>query len=73
MTSHSLLALVIIIVSCFTLSTCNGGNIISDLVTYSARVLNTNQEECLPADQQQIVRAEVKQDIHNILQHEVRK
>ena len=65
MTSHNLLALVIITVS--------WGNIISDLVTYSARVLNTNQEGCLPADQQQIVRAEVKQDIRNILQHEVRK
>jgi len=67
MTCHSLLALVFA-VSCFASSSCNVGDIASLQVTYPARVLHTSQEECPSDDQQQIVRAEIGQDLVNILQ-----
>ena len=67
MTSHSLLALVFAM-SCFTSSSCNdGGDIASVPVTYPPKVLNTTQEECPPDDQRETVRAEVEQDLCNIL------
>ena len=73
MTSHSQLALALVTVSYFALSSCSGANIDSELITYPAHILNTNREECLPAEQQQIVSAEVKQDLRNILQRQIRK
>ena len=67
MTFHSLLALVFAM-SCFTSSSCNdGGDIASVPVTYPPKVLNTTQEECPPDDQRETVRAEVEQDLRNIL------
>ena len=65
MTSHSLLALVFAM-SCFVSSSCNDG-IASVPVTYPPKVLSTTQEECPPDDQRGTVRAEVQQDLRNIL------
>ena len=67
MTYHCLVPLVFA-VSCFASSSCNVGDIASLQVTYPARVLHTSQEECPSDEQQQIVRAEIGQDLHNILQ-----
>ena len=74
MISHSLLALACVVTaSSFALSSCSGANIDSELITYPAHIVNTNWEECLPAEQQQIVSTEVKQDIRSILQRQIRK
>jgi len=73
MTSHSLLVLVFAM-SCFTSSSCNdGGDTASVPVTYPPKVLNTTQEECPPDDQWETVRAEIGQDLRNILQSYVGK
>ena len=65
--SHSLLALVFAM-SCLDFSSCNGGgDIASELITYPPRVLRTAWEECPPDNQRQIIRAEVEQDLCNIL------
>ena len=65
MTSHSLLVLVFAM-SCFVSSFCNDG-IANVHVTYPPKVLNTTQEECPPDDQRETIRAEVEQDLRNIL------
>ena len=57
MSSHGLLVLVLTM-SCFALSTC---------LSYSARVLKTTLEQCPSDAQHDMVIAEVKQDIRNIL------
>jgi len=65
--SHSLLALVFAM-SCLDFSSCNGGgDITSELVTYPPRVLRITWEECPSDNQRQIIRAEVEQDLCNIL------
>ena len=67
MTSHSLLVLVFA-VNCFASSSCSDGDDITSVpVTYHPRVLNTTQEECPSDDQRETVRAEVEQDLRNIL------
>ena len=69
MAYHSLLALIFAI-SSIALSSCNHGvgDIPSVPVTYPARVLNTTREECPSDDQRETVRAEMGQDLANILQ-----
>ena len=64
MTSHNLLVAVFT-VSCVTLSTGSHDNTVT--LTYPARVLNTNQGECPSDAQREMVIAEVKEDIRNLL------
>ena len=64
MTSHNLLVAVFT-VSCAALSTGNYGN--ATILTYPARVLTTTQEECPSDAQHEMVMAEVKEDIRNLL------
>ena len=64
MTSHNLLVAVFT-VSCVAVSTGNHDN--TTILTYPARVFNTTQREC-PSDAQcEMVMAEVKEDIRNLL------
>ena len=67
MTSHSLLVMAFA-VSGFALSFCNVGEMANLPITYPARVVSTSQEVCPPDDHWQISRAEIGQDICNILQ-----
>ena len=70
MASHILLAVVILTISCISLSSCS----YDGATTYSARVLNTSQEECPSDAQRETIIAEVKEDIRNtLLQIESRK
>jgi len=66
MTTHNLLALVFA-VSCFALSACNMGGTgdlqLPDVTSYPARILSTTQQGCPPEDQQQMIIAEIQQDI----------
>ena len=64
MTSHNLLVAVFT-VSCVILSAASHDN--TTTWTYPARVINTTQGEC-PSDlQREMVIAEVKEDIRNLL------
>ena len=64
MASHiPLAAVVILTVSCISLSNCS----YDGATTYSARVLNTSQEECPSDAQRDTIIAEVKEDIRNTL------
>ena len=63
MASHILLALVILTMSCISLSSCS----YDGATTYSARVLNTSQEQCPSIVQQEMIIAEVKEDVRNTL------
>ena len=70
MASHSLVAVLILTLSCiFALPTYSYGS----AITYSARVLNTSQEECPSDTQRERIIAAVKEDIRNTLQIETRK
>ena len=70
MASHSLVAVLILTLSCIALPTYSYGS----ATTYSARVLNTSQEECPSDTQRERIIAEVKEDIRNtLLQIETRK
>ena len=64
MTSHNLLVAVFT-VSCVALSTGNHGN--TTIRTYSARVFDTTQGECPSDVLREMVIAEVKEDIRNLL------
>ena len=64
MSSHNLLVAVFT-VSCVTLSTGNHGN--TTTLTYPARVFNTTQGECPSDAQREMVIAELKEDIRNLL------
>ena len=64
MTSHNLLVAVFT-VSCVTLSTGSHDSTVT--LTYPARVLNTAQGECPSDAQREMVTAEVKEDIRNLL------
>ena len=64
MTSHNLLVAVFT-VSFVTLST--GNHVNTTTLTYRARVFNTTQGECLSDAQREMVMAEVKEDIRNLL------
>ena len=64
MTSHNLLVAVFT-VSCVTLSTGSHDSTVT--LTYPARVLNTAQGECPSDAQREMVIAEVKEDIRNLL------
>ena len=65
MTSHGLrlVAVVILTMSCIALSAGS----YDGATTYSARVLNTSQEECPSDAQRETVVDEVKEDIRNLL------
>ena len=63
MASHSLVAVVILAMSCIVPSTCSNDG----AKTYSARVLNTTQGECLSDAQREATIAEVQEDIRNLL------
>ena len=65
MTSHGLrlVAVVILTMSCIALSAGS----YDGATTYSARVLNTSQEECPSDAQRETVIEEVKEDIRNSL------
>ena len=60
MASHSLVAIVILEMSCIVPS--NDG-----AKTYSARILNTTQGECPSDAQRETTIAEVQEDIRNLL------
>ena len=64
MTSHILLVAVFT-VSCVALSVTSHDN--TTTRTYPARVINTAQGECPSDEQREMVIAEVKEDIHNLL------
>ena len=64
MTSHNLLVAVFTM-SCVTLSTGNHDN--TTILTYPARVFNTTQGECPSYAQREMVIAEVREDIRNLL------
>ena len=64
MTSHNLLVAVFT-VSFVVVSTGNHDNTVT--LTYPARVLNTTQGECSSDVQREMVIAEVKEDIRNLL------
>ena len=64
MTSHNLLVAVFT-VSFVAVSTGNHDNTVT--LTYPARVLNTTQGECPSDAQREMVIAEVKEDIRNLL------
>ena len=64
MTSHNLLVAVFT-VSCVTLSAASHDNTTTQ--TYPARVFNTAQGECPSDTQREMVIAEVKEDIRNLL------
>ena len=63
MTSRSLVTVIILTVSCIALSACSNDG----ATTYSARVLNTSQDECPSSMQQETLIAEVKEDVRSIL------
>ena len=63
MASHIVFTVVILIITCISLSSCS----YDGATTYSARVLNTSQEECPSDAQREMMIAEVKEDIHNTL------
>ena len=63
MSSRILLAVVILTMSCISLSSCSSDG----ATTYPARVLNTSQEECPSDAQRETVIEEVKEDIRNTL------
>ena len=63
MASCILLAVVILTMSCISLSSCS----YDGATTSSARVLNTSQEECPSSAQRETVLDEVKEDIRNTL------
>ena len=63
MASHSLVAVVILAMSCIIPSTCSNDS----AKTYSARVLNTIQGECPSDAQREATIAEVQEDIRNLL------
>ena len=63
MASHSLVAVVILAMSCIVLSTCSSDG----AKTYSARVLNAAQGECPSDAQREATIAEVQEDIRNLL------
>ena len=62
MASHIVLAVVILTMSCISLSSSYDG-----ATTYSARVLNTSQEERPSSAQRETIIDEVKEDIRNAL------
>ena len=64
MTSHNLLV-VVLTASCVALSTASHDNTIT--LTYPAKVVNTAQGECPSDTQREMVIAEVKEDIRNLL------
>ena len=64
MTSHNLLVAVFT-VSCVAVSTGSHDN--TTTLTYPARVFNTTQGECPSDAQREMVIAEVKEDIRNLL------
>ena len=64
MTSYNLLVAVFT-VSCVTLSTASHDNPTTQ--TYPARVITTTQGECPSDEQHEMVIAEVKEDIRNLL------
>ena len=64
MTSHNLLVAVLT-ASCVALSTASHDNTIT--LTYPAKVVNTAQGECPSDTQREMVIAEVKEDIRNLL------
>ena len=64
MTSHNLLVAVFT-VSCVALSAASHDN--TNTRTYPARVFTTTQGECPSDPQREIVIAEVKEDIRNLL------
>ena len=64
MISHNLLVAVFT-VSCVALSTGNHGN--TTTLTYPGRVFNTAQGECPSDAQREMIIAEVKDDIRNLL------
>lgn len=63
MTSRSLVTVIILTVSCIAFSACSNDG----ATTYSARVLNTSQDECPSDTQQETLIAEVKEDVRSIL------
>ena len=69
MTSHNLLVAVFT-VSCVVLSTGNHDNTVT--LTYPARVFNTALGECPSDAQHEMIIAEVKENIRNLL-HLIRK
>ena len=64
MTSHNLL-FAVFTASCVTLSTASHDNTIT--LTYPAKVFTTTQGECPSDEQHEMIIAEVKEDIHNLL------
>ena len=64
MTSHNLL-FAVFAACCVTLSAANHDNMIT--WTYPAKVVNTTQGECPSDAQHEMVIAEVKEDIRNLL------
>ena len=64
MTSHNLLVAVFT-VSCVTLSAASRDNTTTQ--TYPAKVFTTTQGECPSDPQREIIIAEVKEDIRNLL------
>ena len=64
MTSNNLVVAVFT-VSCVALSTGNHDNTVT--LTYPARVFNTTQGECPSDAQREMIMAEVKEDICNLL------
>ena len=63
MASYSLLVVVILTISCISLSNSS----YDSATTYPARVLNTSQEECPSSAKWEMVIDEVKEDIRNTL------
>ena len=64
MTCRRLLVLVVAL-SSFALSTCNVGD---TPISYRSKVLDTAQEGCPPDEQLESTRAEIRRDVHRILQ-----